>query len=127
MAKCWAEVVRAAGEKVDVRGFAGKRAGRGQHLRRGVNRYHLAGERREAAGERARATTKIEHAVLGAKAGDLGDTADQRRGVGHTAVFVMRGGGAVPVRVERRCGNRGHQCSARDVPGHFVPVGKWGV
>src|SRR5688572_21660946 len=48
-----------------------------------------------------RAATKIEHAVMGAKAGGLGDAADQRRDVRHPAPLVVRRSRAVAFRVER--------------------------
>jgi hypothetical protein len=60
-----AEVVGTARDKADVRGLAGQRAGRVQHLRRGVHRDHLVGERGEAAGQRTRAAAKVEHSMLG--------------------------------------------------------------
>jgi len=45
----------------------GQSASRDKNLRRGFNRYHLAGEGGEAEGERARATAKIEHAGCGSQ------------------------------------------------------------
>jgi hypothetical protein len=86
--------------------LAGQTAGFGQHLGRRINRHHFAGEWSEVAGERARTATKIEHAMMGAKAGDLGDAADQRRCVRHPASLVVRRGGAVALRVERCVGHR---------------------
>jgi hypothetical protein len=91
---------------VDVCRLPGQRAGLGQHFGRGINRYHFTSERSEAAGERARATTKIEHAVLQAKTGALGDATDQCRWVWHAASLVVRRGGAVALRVERCVGHR---------------------
>ena len=64
MAQCRVEVIGAAGDEADVCRLPGQRAGLSEHLGRGINRYHFADERSEVAGERARATTKIEHAVL---------------------------------------------------------------
>lgn len=101
IAQCRVEVIGAAGNEADVCRPPGQHAGLSEHLGRGIDRCHFADERSEVAGERARAATKIEHLVLRAKAGNLGDAADQRRCVRHAASLVVRRGGAVALRVER--------------------------
>ena len=96
MAQCRVEVIGAAGDEADVCRLPGQACGprrsiSGEGSTAITSRTSGAKLRASGAGPQPRSSTRLP----GAKAGDLGDAADQRRRVRHPASLVVRRSGAV--------------------------------